>query len=224
MIGDQQNMVSRLKDVLPLRWFPDNTPVLDSLLNGLGWAWTCLYGLVQYVQLQTRISTAQGIWLDIAAKDYFGKRVQRSHGVGDDLFRTQIQRALIRDRATRRSVLMVLQDLAGRSPVIFEPANPADTGGYGGATEHVSGLAYGAAGGWGSMHLPFQFFITAYRPLGCGIASVAGWGGIGGGYGVGQIEYASLTMIEGQVTDASINAAVADVLPVGVIGWVRISN
>ena len=224
MIGDQQDMVSRLRDVLPLRWFPDSTPVLDSLLNGLGWAWACLYGLVQYVRVQARISTAQGIWLDIAARDYFGRRLRRANREGDDLFRVQIQRGLIRERGTRGSILSALLDLTGRSPTIFEPANPLDTGGYGGTAGTGGGVAYGAAGGWGNLNLPFQCFITAYRPTGNGIASVAGWGGTGGGYGLGSIEYASLSMIEGQITDSDINAAITDVLPVSVIGWTRISS
>ena len=49
-----------------------------------------------------------------------------------------------------------------------------------------------------------------------------GWSA--GGYGRGAIEYASLEMVQGQVTDDDIYAAVADVLPVAAIGWTRITN
>jgi hypothetical protein len=45
-----------------------------------------------------------------------------------------------------------------------------------------------------------------------------------GGYGCGAIEYASLDMVQGQVTDADIYAAVADVLPVAAVGWTKITN
>lgn len=224
MIGDSQDIVLRLKHVLPLRWFPDDTPVLDSLLNGLGWAWAFLYDSVQYVRLQTRLSTAEGIWLDIAAKDYFGDRVKRRSGQGDELFRRKLQRDLVRERGTRSAILSILLDLTGQLPGIFEPANPSDTGGYGGTVQIGGGIAYGVAGGWGSLNLPFQCFITAYRPTGAGIASVAGWAGFAGGYGVGSIEYASLSMISGRVTDSDIYAAIADVLPVGAIGWARIAS
>ena len=48
--------------------------------------------------------------------------------------------------------------------------------------------------------------------------------GPAGGYGEGTIEYASLEMVQGQVTDDDIYAAVADVLPVAAIGWTRITN
>ena len=60
MTGDSQDLLLRLKQVLPLRWFPDDTPVLDTLLNGLGWAWVWVYGLLQYAISQARISTANG--------------------------------------------------------------------------------------------------------------------------------------------------------------------
>ena len=50
-----------------------------------------------------------------------------------------------------------------------------------------------------------------------------GWFGRGG-YGRGAIEYASLEMVQGQVTDADIYAAVANVFPVAVVGWTRITS
>jgi hypothetical protein len=74
------------------------------------------------------------------------------------------------------------------------------------------------------MALPFQCFVTAYRPSGSGIALVSGWGDSVGSYGIGAIEYASLAMVQGQVTDGDISAAVADVLPVASIAWIRIQN
>lgn len=85
-------------------------------------------------------------------------------------------------------------------------------------------MAYGVAGGWGNLALPFQFFVTAYRPLGVGIGYASGWACGGGGYGQGFLEYANLAMMQGQVTDADICAVIASVLPVGVIAWTRISS
>jgi hypothetical protein len=85
-------------------------------------------------------------------------------------------------------------------------------------------MAYGLAGGWGSLSLPFQFFVTAYRPAGIGIGTVSGWGYGSAGYGQGPLEYASLGMMQSQVKDTDICTAITDVLPVGVIAWTRISN
>jgi len=219
MTGDQSDMLARIKAVLPIRWFADTTPLLDGLLSGLAWAWSWVYSLLVYVQAQTRIATATDVWLDIIASDFFGNRLQRRAGQNDDAFRLLIQGNLLREHGTRRSIVSAVQDLTGRAPKIFEPMRTTDTGGYA-----VGGLGYGAAGGWGSMALPFQCFVTAYRPSGSGIALVSGWGAPAGAYGTGAIEYASLAMVQGQVTDGDINAAIADVLPVAAIAWTRIEN
>jgi len=224
MIGDQQDMLWRMKQVLPLRWFPDDTPVLDTVLSGVAWAWTWVYALLQTVKDQTRISTASGMWLDLIAADYFGTSLCRRSGETDNAYRSRIQEELIRDRGTREAVVSALTDLTGRAPALFEPTNTLDTGGYGGTGETVTGLAYGYAGGWGDLYLPFQFFVTAYRPVGVGIAFVTGWCCGGGGYGAGALEYGSLSMIQTQVTDGDILSAITGVLPIGVIAWTNISS
>jgi hypothetical protein len=219
MTGDQSNTVARLKAVLPTRWFTDKTPVLDGLLAGLGWGWSWVYSLLQYVQLQTRIATATDVWLDIIASDFFGNRVQRRAGQDDAAFRLLIQSNLLREHGTRQAIINAVQDLTGRSPTIFEPMRTTDTGGY-----TLGGTGYGVAGGWGSMALPFQCFVSAYRPSGSGIALVSGWGGPAGAYGSGTIEYASLAMVQGQVTDSDIMSAIADVVPVAAVAWTRIQD
>ncbi len=91
MTGDQQDILSRLKQVLPLQWFPDDTPVLDTLLNGVAWAWAWVYQLLQYVITQARISTAEDVWLDLIAADYFGSGFGRRVGENDDAYRLRIQ-------------------------------------------------------------------------------------------------------------------------------------
>jgi len=77
--------------------------------------------------------------------------------------------------------------------------------------------------------LPFQVFVTAFRPLGTGVPIVGGWGHspggpAPGGWGSGAMEYASLAMVQSQVTDADINRAIASTVPVAVTAWTRISN
>jgi len=59
-------------------------------------------------------------------------------------------------------------------------------------------VAWGAAGAWGSLVMPYQCFVTALRPAaGSGIATPS---------------------------DADIQAAVVDMLPVASIAWLQISN
>lgn len=229
MTGDAPDILSRLKAVLPSRWFADETPVLDGMLSGLAWGWTWIYSMVTYATAQSRIATATDFWLDIIARDFFANRVHRRVNEQDDAFRLRIKKALLREHGTRMAVVSALSDLTGRPPLIFEPTRATDTGGYGGLSTSAGGLGWGLAGGWGNLNLPFQCFISAYRPTGNGIASVAGWGtGASapsvGGFGIGAIEYASLDMVQGQVTDADIYRAVADVMPVAAIGWIQISN
>lgn len=223
MTGDIQDIVARLKATLPAGWFPDSTPVLDAILSGLGSAWSWIYGFLCYVTAQTRLATATDIWLDIAAQDFFGSRITRSGRVDAD-FRTRIQQEIMRERGTRAAIASVLEDLTGREPVIFEPANTSDTGGWGSVAALDTGLSFGAAGGWGSLSLPFQCFVTAYRPLSEGIAQVGGWSASAGGYGCGALEYADLALMAPMISDSEIFAAAASVVPTATIAWTRISN
>lgn len=224
MVGDTQDIAGRLRSVLPTRWFPDATPVLDALLLGLAAAWSWCFGLIAYVRAQTRIATATDVWLDIVAEDFFGSGLARRVGESDAALRLRIQQAIFQGHATRTALARALTELTGRAPIIFEPARTMDTGGYGGTLAGPAGLYYGQMGGWGSLELPFQCFVTAFRPTGSGIAMIEGWGAPAAGYGVGAMQYATLAMVEGQVTDPDINAAIAAVMPAATISWARISS
>jgi hypothetical protein len=223
MTGDADDMRARLVALMPLRWFSDTMPMVSAVLSGLsdGWAW--LHGMLGYVGRQTRIATATDGFLDLISSDFLGAALPRRFGETDTAFRARIQRELLRARATRPALVAELTNLTGRAPVVFEPARPADTGAWGRA------LGYNAAGGWGSLALPFQVFVTAFRPLGTGVPFVGGWGHLpaspgGGGWNTGAMEYASLAMVQSQVTDADIDSAIATTVPVAVTAWTRISN
>lgn len=218
MTGDTQDTFGRIKALLP-RWFSDNTPVLDSLLRGYAYCASFVYALITYAALQTRIKTATDGWLDMIAADFFGATLPRKANQSDASFRARIVVNIFRERATRAAIVRVLTDLTGRAPVVFEPMRPADTGAYGFA------YGYGVAGGYGSMLLPYQAFVTALRPTGTGIPLVAGYGSPSGGYGAAsRAEYATQDMIQGAVTDADIYAAIDSVKPVGTTVWTQISG
>ena len=234
MTGDQNDMLARLKTLLPVAWFPStqagqptNSPVLDGLLSGCSALWAQSYALLQFVKTQTRIATASGVFLDMVAGDFFGSFLARRSGETDAALLTRIDKELFRRKGTRSALVLALTDLTGQAPVIFEPANTGDTGGYG----QAASLAYGVAGGYGSLLLPYQFFVTAVRPHGGGVATVAGYGdiaaavtGMPGGYGLGAIEYASLAMVAAPVTDAMIRAEIEDVRPAATVAWTKIVN
>ena len=211
--GDAADMLVRLKSVLPQRWFADNTPVLDAVLSGLAVTWSGLFQLLQLVSQQARIATAEAQFLDLISTDFFGDALQRRTGENDAAFRDRIDRELFRERGTRQSITSVLVDLTGRAPQIFEPARPADTGAWA-----TTSLGYGVVGAWGSLSLPYQCLVTAYRPLGNGLFPV-------GGYSTASThEYVELDWMSAPVRDADIYAAVAGVMPAASIAWTRLAN
>ncbi len=219
--GDQKDVYRRLRGYLP-PWFGDeaDTPLVNGVINGLAYAGAYVYGLLSYTRLQTRIKTATDGWLDMIAADFFGDALLRAANQSDESFRVRILINLFRERATRAGLIKVLQDLTGRTPVVVEPTRPMDTGSYGGPL-----IGYGVAGAYGSLLLPFQAFVTAFRPVGSGIPLIAGYGVSTGGYNQpSRASYAALSMIQGSLTDADIYAAIDSVKPVATIVWTRIRS
>jgi len=222
--GDQEDFSKRIKSTLPTGWFgditPDSWPVIHALIQGPAYVLAFVFSLIVYAKAQTRIRTATDGWLDIISQDYLGNALPRKMGEADEAFRTRILINIFRERVTRESVRKIIFDITGRNPLIFEPSRPADTGGYG-----TNSLGYGLAGGYGSTLLPYQAFITAYRPTGTGIPLIAGYGVSTGGYGVpSRAAYASLGDVMGQVADADIYAAIDSVMPAGTIAWTQITT
>jgi hypothetical protein len=225
VIGDFDDIFGRIKAKLPSRWFggwADSLPVLDGVLAGIASLLSFAYALYGYAKLQTRIMTATDGWLDMIAADFFGPgQVRRKTGQSDTSYRLVILANLFREKATRPAIVSILTSLTGRAPTIIEPTRPSDTGAYG-----APNSGYGVAGAYGSISLPYQAFVIAYRPVSnAGIASVAGYGTSPGGYGApSRAEYASMNMVSGGITDADIFAAIDAVKPAGTIVWTRISN
>jgi hypothetical protein len=243
--GDAADIFARLRHppphgVLP-PWFGDGgantagTPILDMVLSGIAAPFVFVWSLIVFVLSQARIATASDWWLDLIAFDFFGLRIQRYSGETDDAFRIRIIKELFRERVTRHGLSLALQDLTGFAPAIFEPRRPADTGGWGPGPSGDGigrGLAYSVAtgGGYGSLMLPFQLFVTVYRAPPMGIPYISGYGQSAGGWGAGPggdgigrgLEYVSLAMMTGGITDALIYSTIEAVRPVGYTIWVRI--
>lgn len=221
MTGDLADFVYRLKATLPRRWFGDDIPVLTQILQGPAAALSQCYTIIQAVRRQVRIHLADGDSLDSLTKDYLGSRTTRRIGESDGSLRQRVMRDLVRDRASRRSLVDALKDITGRQAVVFEPANPRDTGGYGRSGSTVPyGVGYNLSGRWGNLHHPNQCFVTAFRPIGVGSAPGRGWGG--GGYNTGHNAYADLTILRGLVSDEDIRSTIRDVIPAGTVVWLKI--
>lgn len=236
--GDQNDIASRVKLWEPTQWFPAPTsPLRDAHAAGAGGAFVINYGQIAYTVLQTRVATLTDGWVDVASQDYLGPGVlPRRINESDAAFSLRIRLAVFAPKLTRTAIIQAVQNLTGRAPKVFNPARPSDTGGYGflGMTEGT-GLAYGSAsgspagaGGYGSLLLPYQFFIIAFRPILTGVPYVGGYyagsGWAGGGYGVGALEYVTLAMAGENVPDALIYSTLNSIIAAGITAWTRIQN
>lgn len=221
-IGDTTDFVSRLKQLFPSSWFAlGASPLRDALLQGMAAGLAFSYSMLAFVRLQTRIATSTDGFLDLVAQDFFGGTVQRATGQTDASFRATILASMFRERGTRAALAAALKALTGRTPKIVEVLRPADTGSYGGPL-----CGYGVAGAYGSMLMPYECFVQAYRAPGVGIPLVAGYGISTFGYGVttARGEYATISMMQGQVLDADIYAAIESVRPEATNVWTAISS
>jgi hypothetical protein len=204
MIGDQGDILNRLKAALP-PWFGTNTPIMDAVLSGPSSVLSGIYSLIKYATLQTRIGTATDGWLDLIARDFFARGFQRRLNEPDAAYQARILAEIVRPRVTRAAISKAMLDLTGTAPIIFEPARVFDTGAFGtspptfvcgGAglpdtgltgdstiitadstivTADAGQIPFTGIGAWGSLSFPNQFFITAFRPPGASIPNVGGF-------------------------------------------------
>jgi hypothetical protein len=158
--GDQNDLLARLKQLVPSTWFGSAPTLVTAMLQGYAAAGAFAYSLYAYAKLQTRISTATDGWLDMISADYFGNALIRPAGQADATYRSRILANLLRERATHIGMIKALESLTGRTPRVIELNRPLDTGAYG----YLFG--YGLAGAYSSQWpSAYQAFVTAYRPL-----------------------------------------------------------
>jgi hypothetical protein len=210
-IGDQTDLFTRLKALIPKSWF-QSSPYFDATLQGPAWALSSIYSQITYAALQTRISTATDGYLDLIANDFFGTNLPRLTNETDGAYRTRILANLFVKGPTRANMSAVLKLVTGTAPTIFEPSNTSDSGGWDGAFYWDTGV-----GQWGAP-MPYQSYVIAYRPS-SGSQSLGEWDEwrfMWDAYGAW-----SDTQIT-SVTDAAIIAAVESTRMTGTIVWLQI--
>lgn len=212
-------IMQRVRALLPNGWFGDATPVLDAVTSGTGALWAGVAALIAVVRAQSRIATASGVFLDLAAGDFCGGAVRRRAGEGDAVFSARLRAAILTSRATRSALVRAIERVTGRTPQLFEPFNPTDCGGYATNT-----LGYGVCGGYGSLQLPYQLFVTAYRPNAMPASHAGGYNFGPGGYGVAPMGWIAAGDNPGLLTDSEIYAAVTDTLPLNAVAWTRLED
>ena len=196
-LGSQANFQDRLKKLLPRSWFPNPAPILYGALAGAANMFSTAYGQLKFAKAQTRMATTSDAFLEIAAIDYVGLRIQRRAGETDMSFRARIVEEALRVRNTRKALIIALTQLTGRPPQIYAPWSTGDLGAL-----DVGTLACDVAGAVGTgfyptADIPFTIFVNAFRPL-----PNTGFG----------------------ATDAEIYAMVNNVAAAGITAWVNIQN
>lgn len=223
MTGDVEDIVRRLRSVIPKGWFGEQSPNLSAILRSFATPWVWLFSLLAFVQAQSRVSSASDMWLDLIAQDYLGANCRRKPHESDTLYRVRLRNLLLPHAATRSALAGGVERLTGAAPAIFEPSNCGDTGSYGSLAATSPGLAYGVQGGWGSLTLPNQFFINVGPPAINDASAFAGYGTGAGGYGTGHSAYLDLSLVPGRITDQDIQTTICRFLPIGAVAWLRIT-
>jgi hypothetical protein len=117
--------IQKLLAVLPSSWFSDDAKAeggtLYALLSALAEGLNYVDAGADYVQDQTRISTATGTNLDNIGNDFFSDRITRKAGENDDAWRARILREIFRDKATRAAIIQAVEDLGCTVVEYFEP-------------------------------------------------------------------------------------------------------
>lgn len=237
MTGDSNDVFARLKAALPQRWFgstSDSMPVADSILSSAATGLSFVYSLYAYAKANTRLASMTDGWLDLFANDFFGSTLQRKANQSDASFRARIQANLFAEKATRRGVVNALTTVSGRAPVVFEPNGHGDVAVMGVPTAGglnymgIQTSMYVGPARMGSMAVPFQAFIIAYRPQATG-------GSAGGAFTDTPTQAAlstplaksytnSLSFQTSSATDADIYQAADQAKPAATILWVAITN
>lgn len=221
--GDQKDFIARLQALIPNGWFPNGlSPIRDAIITGAANGFAFIYSLLAYVRLQSRIASATDGFLDLISFDFFGGKLPRADGQTDASFRNQIIAFLFRQRNTRQSIILVIQQLLGTTPTIIEPQRAGDTGVYDLASTLANDVA--GAGVYGDSRMPLECFVTVTLPTALAIAPplLAGYGVSFGAYGTPSlISYIAPPVID-PVQAADIYAALDSVRPVTGVIWTQI--
>ncbi len=203
--GSQADFIRRQRAILPQQWFPsppalgenESAPTLVSILAGSSAQFANIWQLLTYTERQARISTATGPFLDLISVDFFGPGgLARNTNEADDSYRARIKAALFPLRSTRAAVSNKIQALTGVAPLIVEPRRPADTKGFGGVNAGAAGGGYG----WGSTGLRYGSRLTPFQ------------------------SFITVDNTTAKLPDATIFAAIDDVMPVAYVAWTQITE
>lgn len=209
--GDLDDMKARLGAVFP-RWLADpvNSPLAEGFFTGAATLLSHAYNYIQFGRLQTRLSSATGAWLDLAAWDFFGGSFLRRAAELDESFRPRALKELLRPRVTRAAILQMLLDLTGRPGTIIELDNTSDIGSWDGPA-----FGFDVYGGWGDT-INNSLIIIAQRPINSGLPILSGFDSPAGGWDTNLFGYIGEEDLIGPLSDEDITAQILRTVAAGV--------
>lgn len=224
--GTSDDILTRVKRLLPGRWFSWVAPNRDAIIGALSDSASWGYDLIKYARAQTRLSTSYGIWLDIFSYDYLSRHLPRGD-LNDDVYRAKIRSTILQERVTRAGMKQAITQFTGIAPWIFEPWNTNDTGAYSGKGpgQTYGSFGYGVgAGGYGNMNLPCQTFMLVNKGVGAGVPGIGGYGTSIQGYGQGAGEYVGPQSEESGITDQMVYDMIDSTKPTGTTCWTQVTT
>ena len=179
-VGDSNDLLARVKRELPSHWFNQAAPIRDAILGGLSDLGAWLYSFLYYAYAQMRLATASGPWLDLFANDFLGLYLTR-RGASDAAFRATIKATILQERVTRAGMSSMLKTLTGSPPIIFEPWNTGDTGGWDMGLIAWAGAAASSApaGGWDAGYVAWDQGASGWDITSASYQAAGGAGGWG---------------------------------------------
>ena len=142
---------------LPAGWFAPAGPLINAAVGMISTGFAQNSADLSYMEAQTRISSATGMWLDVISVEYFGLgNLPRRPNEADAAFQARVLQEMLLPRGTRGAMTEALTILTGVAPTIFEPAIDL-------ASWDVD-FAWDSSGAWGSYDMPYQGFIGVPLP------------------------------------------------------------
>lgn len=219
--GGVADIYQRLIKQLPPWWGTDHIN-LDTWITGFINTAFFHFRQIQYVSLQLRLQTATDINLDQISQDYLGDTLPRRVDEDDDSYRNRISATLLQEKATRYGLDNALFLLTGYHPILFEPWNPLDCGGY----NVYQKMGYSTAGLYGSGSFAYQGFADVFVSAYIGMGNYNGFDDYLGGYnasgGLARQWYGGDSLVIKIIDDQDILNTINLTKVFGTIVWVRI--
>lgn len=218
MLGDQDDIVSRLQRWLPGGWFPpDKGTRIRAILSGFASLLAAIFDKITYAGLQTRLATLTDGFVDLAAFDFFGTTLPRLNGETDATYSARLRREILRDKQTRGAIDSLLFELTGYHPEITELERGNDCFAW-------RGLYGWRTGHYGSHAWSYAVFIKTTHAGVFGI-NVGAWRSLLAAWRIPTFVYADPSMLTGTgLTDQQLLAALERIRPAGVTYWVWIDS